>query len=111
MHERHEHADKAPGEHDARNPFRCREPRCDERARNLEEQVAREEDAGTRAVDFRREPAEVSLHRQRRIRNVDTVKAGDDRDEEDRKDDPEIPLALENLHVHLLFHDDSSYGI
>lgn len=89
-HEGHEDADKAPGEHDARNPLRGGEMGGYERARNLENQIADEEDAGAHAEDFRRDPRQIGRHRELGIREIDAVNAGDDRDEEDRQDDTPV---------------------
>ena len=108
--ERHEDADEAPGEHDARDPLRRGEVRGDERARNLENQVADEEDAGTHTEDFRRDPRQVCCHRELCVGDIDAVDAGDDRDEEDRQDDAPVARSLEmgKIDVCCLFHGDTS---
>ena len=108
--ERHEDADEAPGEHDARDPLRRGEMRGDERARNLENQVADEEDAGAHAEDLRRDPRQIGRHRELGIGEVDAVDAGDDRDEEDRQDDAPVAYSFETgkIDVCYLFHNDTS---
>ena len=108
--ERHEDADEAPGEHDARNPLRRGEVGGDERARNLEDQVADEEDAGAHAEDLRRDPRQIGRHRELGISEVDAVDAGDDRDEEDRQDDAPVAYSFETgkIDVCYLFHNDTS---
>ena len=90
---------EAPGEHDARDPLGGGKARGDKRAGDLEQEIPEEEDARACAVDFRREPAEVLLHREGRIRDVHAVEAGDDGDKEHRQYDAEITLARKDLEI------------
>ena len=79
-HKGHGHADQTPGEHDAGNPFGSREFRCHQRAGNLEDEVAHEEDAGTGTEYLRGNPGKVLGHGELGIGHVDAVNAGDDGD-------------------------------
>src|SRR4030095_7048137 len=93
LHERHEGADRAPRTQDAGQPNSRAISLRDERAGDLEDDIAGEEDAGPKA-EYLGVEAEVLVHRQRGIADVDTIEICDDRGNEQREYDVEIDLPL-----------------
>jgi hypothetical protein len=77
FHKHHAGGERAPRDHDARDPQPRADALHDEIARNLEEDVADEEHAGAEPVDHVAE-TEIGLHLQRRIADVDPVEIVDD---------------------------------
>ena len=106
-HKGHRHANEAPSEHDAGNPLGRREFRRDERAGNLENQIADEENAGAGAKDLRRDPRQILRHRELGIGHIDAVDAGNDGDQKYRQDDAQVTPALETGEIDV-FHDNTS---
>src|SRR5207244_4204375 len=78
--------------HDARHPDARADPVHDEIARDLEEEVADEEDAGAEPVDGVAEPESLA-HLERREADVDAVEVGDHIEQEHERDEPAAHLA------------------
>jgi hypothetical protein len=90
-HESHQAGDEPPADHDPREPQPRPVSLGDERARDLEEEVAGEEDAGADPEDARIE-AQRGVHRERGVGDVDAVDVRDRGDDEQRKHD--VPVGL-----------------
>lgn len=81
--------------------------RGDERAGNLEDQIADEEDACTGAEYLRRDPRQILDHRELGVCDVDAVDTSDDRDEEDRQDNAQVAQPLQAAEIDV-FHSKAS---
>jgi hypothetical protein len=83
---------QAPADHDARDPDARAEFVQSEIARNLEEDIAHEKDAGAEAEDLRRE-AEIFIHGERGEADIDAVEEIDRVAEDEKRDQAPARLA------------------
>ena len=91
LHEHHAGRHEAPRDHDARDPQPGADAGEDDVARNLEQRVADEENAGAEPVGRRRE-TERGVHLQRREADVDAIEIRDDVEQEQEGDEPAAHL-------------------
>ena len=84
---RGERRHQTPGDHDACNPNPRADPFQDQIARNFEQEVTEEENAGAEPVNVRGQ-AEILVHRQRRKRDVGAVDVGDAVEHNDQRQQP-----------------------
>ena len=95
----HAGGDDAPGDHDAGDPKAGADLAKEEIAGQIEEALAKKEDAGARAVDGGRQH-EVAAHLQRGEAYVDAVQVGKDVEHEDVWDQAPADLAVERACVY-----------
>jgi hypothetical protein len=104
--EAHGGGDQPPGDHDARDPGSRAHPRQHEIARDLEQDVADEEDAGAEPEHRGRE-AEIGVHGERGEAHIDAVEEAYAVAQAQEGDEPEARLAqclpvMRLVHRHLI---------
>ncbi len=104
MNERHEARYNAPAYHDTCNPYSGAPPLGDDSAGNLEQHVAEKKDAGPHAEYLRRK-SEVSVHRQRRVRDIHPVEIRNNRRNEGRENDIQVFTERDTSRVRSCRHN------